>query len=135
MSPIHVGACVAGGQGPVVLPNPATGLLFLWGGCDKEGDILASLRSWCLTRSEWHEGGGHTVTWGRQSEAGGLEEGADLAGWRNSRKTSGSEESEQGDERELVSRQWVTSLEVGWKSWMVQSRGGMWSDVGVKRFL
>ena len=25
--------------------------------------------------------------------------------------------------------------EVAWKSWMVQSRGGMWSDVGVKRFL
>ena len=42
MSLIHVGACVAGGQGPVVLPNPATGLLFLWGGCDKEGDILAA---------------------------------------------------------------------------------------------
>ena len=28
---------------------------------------------------------------------GGLKEGADLAGWRNGRKTSMSEESEQGD--------------------------------------
>ena len=46
-----------------------------------------------------------------------------------------SEESEQGDGRELVSRQWAVSLELGWKPWMVQSRGGMWSDVGVKRFL
>ena len=25
--------------------------------------------------------------------------------------------------------------EVGWKPWMVQSRGGMWSDVGVKKVL
>ena len=46
-----------------------------------------------------------------------------------------SEESEQGDGRELVSKQWTASLEVGWKSWMVQIRGGMWSDVGAKRFL
>ena len=38
---------------------------------------------------------------------GGLKEGADLAGWRNSRKTSLSEENEQGDERELVSKQWA----------------------------
>ena len=67
-------------------------------GCDKEGDILAgSLRSWCLLGTERYEGGGHTVTWGRGSEAGGPKEGADLAGWRNSRKTSVSEESEQGD--------------------------------------
>ena len=47
MSPILVGVCAAGGQGPAL-----TGLLFLWGGCDKEGDILASLRSCCLTGSE-----------------------------------------------------------------------------------
>ena len=47
MSPIHVGACAAGGQGPAL-----TGLLFLWEGCDKEGDILASLRSSCLMGSE-----------------------------------------------------------------------------------
>ena len=33
---------------------------------------------------------------GRESEAGGPKEGADLAGWRNYRKTSMSEESEQG---------------------------------------
>ena len=26
-------------------------------------------------------------------------------------------------------------LEVGWKPWTVQSRGGMWSDVRVKRVL
>ena len=37
------------------------------------------------------------ATWWRGSEAGGPKEGADLAGWRNSRKTSVSEESEQGD--------------------------------------
>ena len=40
-----------------------------------------------------------------------------------------SEESEQGDGRELVSEQWAGDLEVGWKPWMVQSRGGcglMW---------
>ena len=61
MCPIRVGACAAGGQGPVF-----TGLLFLWGGCDKQGDILSpSLRSWCLTGSERHEDGGHTVTWGK----------------------------------------------------------------------
>ena len=43
MCPIHVGACVAGGQGPVLM-----GLLFLWGGCDKEGVMVTagSLRSW-----------------------------------------------------------------------------------------
>ena len=68
-------------------------------------------------------------------EAGGPQEGADLAGWRNGRETNVSEESEQGDGRELVSKQWTASLEVGWKSWMVQIRGGMWSDVGAKRFL
>ena len=102
MCPIRVGACAAGGQGPALV-----GLLFLWGGCDR-GDILApSLRSWCLTGSEWHEGGGHTVTWGKGSNAGSPKEGADLAGWRNSRKTSVSEESEQGDGRELVSKQWA----------------------------
>ena len=49
------------------------------------------------------------------SEAGGPQEGADLAGWRNSRKTSMSEESEQGDGRELVSEQWAVGPEVGWK--------------------
>ena len=36
------------------------------------------------------------ATWWRGSEAGGPKEGADLAGWRNVRKTSVSEESEQG---------------------------------------
>ena len=41
------------------------------------------------------------------SEAGGPKEGTDLAGWRNNRKTSVSEESEQGDGRELVSEQWA----------------------------
>jgi hypothetical protein len=46
-----------------------------------------------------------------------------------------SEESEQGDGRELVSELWAGSPEVEWKSWMVQSRGGMSSEVGVKRFL
>ena len=46
-----------------------------------------------------------------------------------------SEEREQGDRRELVSRQWAASLEVRWKPWMVQSREGMWSDMGVKRVL
>ena len=105
MCPICVGACAAGGQGPAF-----TGLLFLWGGCDRErwADILAaSLRSWCLMGSEWHEGGHHTVTWGRGSKAGGPQEGADLADWRNSRKTSVSEESEQGDGRELVSKLWA----------------------------
>ena len=50
--------------------------------------------------------GDHAVTWGKGSEAGGPQEGADLSGWRNSRKTSVSEESEQGDGRELVSEQW-----------------------------
>ena len=45
---ICVGACAAGGQGLAFM-----GLLFLWGGCDREGDILApSLRSWYLTGSE-----------------------------------------------------------------------------------
>ena len=56
---------------------------------------------------------------------GGLKEGAELAGWRNGRKTSVSEDSEQGDGRELVSRQWAVDLEVGWKPWMIQSRGAM----------
>ena len=44
---------------------------------------------------------------GRGSEARGPQEEADLAGWRNSRKTSVSEENEQGDRRELVSEQWA----------------------------
>ena len=48
----------------------------------------------------------------RGSEAGGPKEGADLAVWRNGRKTSVSEESEQGDGRELVSKQWAAGLEV-----------------------
>ena len=43
---------------------------------------------------------------GEGSEAGSPEEGAELAGWRNSRKTSVSEESEQGMWRDLVSEQW-----------------------------
>ena len=46
-----------------------------------------------------------------------------------------SEESEQGDGRELVSEQWAVGPEVGWKPCTVQSRRGRWSDVGVKRFL
>ena len=37
--------------------------------------------------------------------------------------------------KELVSGKWAEELEVGWKPWMVQSRGGMWSDVRVKRVL
>ena len=37
--------------------------------------------------------------------------------------------------RERVSEHWAVSTEVRWKPWMVQSRGGMWSDVGVKGFL
>ena len=41
------------------------------------------------------------------SEAGGPKEGADLAGWRNNRKTSVSGESEQGMWRELVSVHWA----------------------------
>ena len=81
---------------------------------DKEGDILAaSLRSWRLTRSEGHECGDRAVTWERESEAGGLKEGADLAGWRNGRKTSMSEDSELGDGRELVSKHWAGELEIG----------------------
>ena len=50
MCPMHVGACATGEQGHAI-----TGLLFLWGGCDRErwADILAaSLRSWCLMGSE-----------------------------------------------------------------------------------
>ena len=47
------------------------------------------------------------ATWWRGSEAGGPKEGADLAGWRNVRKTSVSEESEQGNGRELVSELWA----------------------------
>ena len=47
------------------------------------------------------------ATWWRGSEAGGPKEGADLAGWRNIRKTSVSEESEQGNGRELVSELWA----------------------------
>ena len=46
-----------------------------------------------------------------------------------------SEEREQGDGRELVSELWAGSPEVEWKSWMVQSRGGMCSDVRIKRVL
>ena len=68
---------------------------------------------------------GATVTWERGAETGGPKEGCDLAGWRNGRKTSMSEDSEQGDGRELVSRQWAVDLEVGWKLWMIQSRGAM----------
>jgi len=37
MCPIHVGACAAGGQGPALM-----GLLFLWGGCDRERGGLTS---------------------------------------------------------------------------------------------
>ena len=40
-----------------------------------------------------------------------------------------------GTWRELFSRQWAVSPEVGLKPWMGQSRGVMWSDVRVKRFL
>ena len=47
------------------------------------------------------------ATWWRGSEAGGPKEGADLAGWRNIRKTSVSEESEQGNGRELVFELWA----------------------------
>ena len=47
------------------------------------------------------------ATWWRGSEAGGPKEGADLAGWRNYRKTSMSEKSEQGMWRELVSVHWA----------------------------
>ena len=57
------------------------------------------------------------------SEAGGPKEGADVAGWRNNRKTSVSGENEQGDVEGaglLSPGQWV---EVGWKFWTVQSRG------------
>ena len=61
---------------------------------------------------------------------GGLKEGADLAGWRNGRKTSMSEDSELGDGRELVSKHWAGELEVGWKPWMVQGRGVMWDLKG-----
>ena len=44
---------------------------------------------------------------GRGSEAEGPKEGTDLAGWRNGGKISMSEESEQGDGRELVSELWA----------------------------
>lgn len=37
--------------------------------------------------------------------------------------------------KELVSAQWAAGPEVGWKPWTVQSRGAMWSDIRVKRFL
>ena len=54
------------------------------------------------------------ATWWRGSEAGGPKEGADLAGWRNVRKTSVSEESEQG-----MGGSWSPSCGqwavVGWK--------------------
>ena len=49
-----------------------------------------------------------------QSPGGGalrqrVQKGVDMAGWRNSRKTSVSE-SEQGDGRELVSEQWAMGV-------------------------
>ena len=59
-----------------------------------------------------------------QSPGGGglrqrVQKGVDMAGWRNSRKTSVSE-SEQGDGRELVSEQWTMggcgTLIVSWKA-------------------
>ena len=121
---IGVGAYVGGGQGPAFM-----GHLFLWGGCVREGDILASLRSCCLMGSEWHEGGGHTVIWGRESEAECPKEGADLACWRNDRRTRVSEDSEQGDGRELVSRQWAGDRKwdgnLGW-SRAEEGYGLMW---------
>lgn len=46
-----------------------------------------------------------------------------------------SEESEQGDGRELVSRAVGNGQLWDGSHRMVESRGGMWSDVGVKRFL
>ena len=45
------------------------------------------------------------------SEAGGPKEGADMAGWRNNRKTSVSGESEQGD----VEGAGLGALGSGWK--------------------
>ena len=47
------------------------------------------------------------VTCGGGSETRGPKEGAHLAGWRNGRKTSMSEESGQGDGTELVSELWA----------------------------
>ena len=77
---------------------------------------------------------GATVTWERGAETGGPKEGCDLAGWRNGRKTSVSKESERGQEGAGLravdnGRLWDGSHQ------MVQSRGGMSSDVGVKRVL
>ena len=119
MSLIHVGACVAGGQGPVVLPNPATGLLFLWGGCDKEDDILAA-----------SQGLSDMKVGATQSPGGGsLRQGVlrkELT-WQVG-GTAGRPEclrSDQGNGRELVSEQWAANPEVGWKSWIFQIKGGM----------
>lgn len=47
------------------------------------------------------------VTCGGGSEARGPKEGAYLAGWRNGKKARVSEESGQGDGRELVSELWA----------------------------
>ena len=124
MSLVYVGACAAGGQGPAFM-----GPLFLWGGCDKEGDILAASRGLSdmkLGATQSPGGGGlrqgvlrKELTW----QVGG---------------TAGRPaclRSDQGNGRELVSEQWVANPEVEWKSWIVQIRGGMSSDVEVKRFL
>ena len=129
MCPICMGVCAAGGKDPAFM-----GLLFLWGqtwqrwhpGCLLE---LVPYGVWVTWRWE------PCNTWGRGSGAGAPKEGIDLVGWRNDRKTSVSEESEQGDGRDLVSEQWAGDWKWDGMPWMVQSRGAVWSDVGVKRIL
>ena len=114
MCPIRVGACATGGQGPAFM-----GTLFLWGGCDKEGDILAAsqgLRDMKVGATQSPGGGSlrqgvlrKELTW----QVGG---------------TAGRPEclrSDQGNGRELVSEQWAANPEVGWKSWIFQIKGGM----------
>ena len=134
MCPIRVGACAAGGQGPAF-----TGLLFLWGWMwqsGNEGDILAtSLRSWCPLGPEWQEGGVHAVTWGRGSEAGHPQEGATWKVGGTAGRPACLRRVSRGAWRDLVPEQWAASLKVGWKPWTDENRGGMWSDVGAKRFL
>ena len=99
MCPIRVGACATGGQGPAF-----TGTLFLWGGCDKEDDILAA-----------SQGLSDMKVGATQSPGGGsLRQGVlrkELT-WQVG-GTAGRPEclrSDQGNGRELVSEQWAMGV-------------------------
>ena len=130
MCPIHVGASAAGGQGPAFM-----GLLFLWGWMWQKGwhpglsEELLPHGVWVTWRWRPHSHLGEGV-WGKgslgRSWPGRLEEQQEdqcvWGEWAGGQEGAGLWAMGRGPE-------------VGWKPWMVQSRGGMWSDVGVKRVL